>query len=406
VRLTGPFLLWTYITAQAALGLLLEGMGGKWGGYIAQIAVPWTITLTIAALQSSRQREMRVQFVFPRAAAWILLYLTWAGVSILWSDPPNYSFVIVTWATYGVLCVAVALTMHTSRESAIVASLWGIVAGGCFTAVYYVGFSGLAPDSSAMRVTTSEISYWNGLGAATGMASVAAVSLLSRRRGRHATLLAIVFPLLAGVTIVTVSKTAIVATGAAVVAFSLANRTKLRKKAVVFTVAIASMLVAVPYAIPILQTYGQNQQNIDTLTGRTELWAQISRLIGEAPIAGHGFMWIAFHKPEEWAGEAHNDVLQQLLNFGAIGLAVAVTVYWRLGRRIIKDRGQFRAFAIAMFVFCLFRGVTEATDTLILPLHLALLLIYATEVHGPSELRFPEQKLARDRLSVSAETIQ
>lgn len=376
------FLLWLNFTAMTAIGLVAGSSGNKIVDYGLQIVVPWVAVLLLALYVMARPEAQ--EFRLPRAALWVSVYLAWAGLSIFWSDAPNYAFSAAMWSVWAVWCFIVVLTMTANKVSVMMAALWGMVAGGVVSGVYYVAGSGLMPDAQGLRAKDagvnvgSVVSYWNALGASSGIATIAALFLLTRTRGWQKKLLALLVPLLIGCTVATISKTAITATIVACLAFLFVDRgQQWLKKAGLVVVVLAGIIVALPYAMPSLQHYGESS-DVSTLTGRTELWAQLWGLIGDAPVIGHGFMWIAFHPLAAWAGETHNDILAQLLHFGLIGLAIAALLYWGLARRILSSKGQFRAVAIAMLVFCLVRGLTEGSDTLILPLHLALLLIYAS----------------------------
>lgn len=66
---------------------------------------------------------------------------------------------------------------------------------------------------------------------------------------------------------------------------------------------------------------GQDVREFGTLTGRTELWADLLPLHFARPVAGYGYQAsrAVLLRLRPWAGHAHNAVLQTLLDVGWVG---------------------------------------------------------------------------------------
>jgi hypothetical protein len=120
---------------------------------------------------------------------------------------------------------------------------------------------------------------------------------------------------------------------------------------------------------------------VETLTGRTVLWAAALGMGLERPWLGHGIYSFKTLIPAFGsfaAVHAHNEALQQFFELGAAGVVVAAGVYasfYRLARR--AGAGELRVLAMGLLIFALVRGLT---DTVPLGLSLPLWLVVALAV--------------------------
>ncbi len=159
----------------------------------------------------------------------------------------------------------------------------------------------------------------------------------------------------------TLSRGAAIATasGALILGVLLDFRSRLK---LVGTIAlIAVTLVAVDYWIVSQQQLsgglGQaflerfQEQNIETLNSRTELWSEYAGLIGMAPFFGEGYYSSLFlHQ-----SSPHNIVLSTLVQRGLIGflMSAPIVVYaaWQIGIELFvtqkRRRNQFFVYAAA-----------------------------------------------------------
>ena len=113
---------------------------------------------------------------------------------------------------------------------------------------------------------------------------------------------------------------------------------------------------------------GQSMDQFLTLSGRTELWQGAYELFLKQPILGHGY--VASRSillgVESWAGEAHNALVESLLDLGLIGtiliwLPVLRTFSGSL-RMIPGRQGMIWPFPVvsAVLIFVLFEGFVTA----------------------------------------------
>lgn len=110
---------------------------------------------------------------------------------------------------------------------------------------------------------------------------------------------------------------------------------------------------------------GQSEQELLSLTGRTELFGYAWRLFAERPVTGHGYFSARelFLARFPWAGESHNAVVDIALSLGLVGLvlylALFVTVVVPL-RRGLQRPGEGRELAtigLALLSWLLLDGV-------------------------------------------------
>jgi exopolysaccharide production protein ExoQ len=116
---------------------------------------------------------------------------------------------------------------------------------------------------------------------------------------------------------------------------------------------------------------GRIDSDVGTLSGRTELWGELLRHVGQRPVLGYGFgsFWNARHIQEMYAAlrwpviDAHSTYFQQLLDLGVFGLALYLLVVAAALQRAIRglratgDRAY--GFMICVLVHLSAVGVLE-----------------------------------------------
>ena len=114
----------------------------------------------------------------------------------------------------------------------------------------------------------------------------------------------------------------------------------------------------------------QSAGEVMTLSGRIGLWKAIYRLILAQPVLGYGFVASRSVLLEwfPWAGEAHNAMLESLLNLGLVGCLLLWTPLLYVVGDFFRPRAQYgirvrwEALAvIAMLVFLLVVGFDSAS---------------------------------------------
>lgn len=102
-----------------------------------------------------------------------------------------------------------------------------------------------------------------------------------------------------------------------------------------------------------------------TLTGRTDIWAELMRAISERPWLGHGYMafWAPDSEPRYWLAQAvdwnapsgHNGWLDLAISLGLVGVLVfaidlTIALFRAVGQVVDSPVGVFAAGFIAQFL--------------------------------------------------------
>ena len=274
-----------------------------------------------------------------------LLLGAYAGValgSVLWTDTPTLTLVKgVQLATIYLLAVtalrvlgaegalravALAVIPYVIVCSAIASTVPGTLARGVpHTPYLRFAWFFVHPISAAMLIGTAIIAIvtrtWFTGGAApfrgptltTGLALAAMSVLLVLTRSRIPT----------------------IATGIAVLALVLRSRVPRWVTVAAATGALVLVGAYVSSGLSITRWLAENSDNplvtfllrdqqateIAELSGRDELWAAASTLFRVQPVAGYGYggARLLLLDAAPWAGDAHNALIQSLLDVGALG---------------------------------------------------------------------------------------
>jgi exopolysaccharide production protein ExoQ len=306
-------------------------------------------------------RSIRVNLVFPLAAVGLLL------ISVLWSVDPGMTMRRGT-AYLFVMIGAVAIVETFDSDT-----LMRLTSTACTLS---------AVASIALFFTFSQGDHFQGVFAHKNMLGQAMVpgvlaSLHGMRRGRR------VRPLCAAAVCTTAafmsrSSTSLLAIGTVIVLRLLG--TLYAKEGMPRAVGIFSALGLVPILALVatdpswmFDLLGKDQ----TLTGRTDLWPFVIDCIAERPILGWGYM--AFWSPanprvgkiNEAVGwnvpEAHNGILDFLLQIGVIGTALFGFLFVRnmvLAVRCIH--GHAKASGITLLAFLMALAVVGVSEAVLL----------------------------------------
>ncbi len=149
----------------------------------------------------------------------------------------------------------------------------------------------------------------------------------------------------------------------------------LRRAPQYFGVGLAMLVVIVATVALIYWAYPTLILSDPTLTGRTQLWTVILRLIWDRPLLGWGYsaMWLpnddltlVISDAVGWTPpQAHNAFLEVTLGLGIVGLAtviafVAVSV-WRAIRCIFAGQYKVGVYSLVFFLAINLSGITEST---------------------------------------------
>jgi exopolysaccharide production protein ExoQ len=350
--------------------------------------------LLVAGLVVLTRRWQRVEALL-RANRLLLLFFLYCGISVVWSDFPDVAFKRWTKAVGDLVMVMVILTSVDPRAAIrwtisrtgfllIPASVllikyypdlgrgynqwnWGTFLTGVATEknglgydclIFGLGFlwcfiTALQSDAASRRRTL----------VAQGVALAMTLWLLTKADSVTALLC---FVLGGSLLILTNARGALV--------------TPARVHSMIAVVGLFVMCVLVIASDTGLAAFGRDT----TLTGRTELWRQLSRMVVD-PLFGTGFdsFWLGDRVERIWSiywwrpNQAHNGYFEIFLNLGIVGLALlGAVIVW--GYRNIA--GSFRSdpqaarLKLAYFAAAVVFNFTEAAYKEFHPVWIAFLL--------------------------------
>ena len=103
----------------------------------------------------------------------------------------------------------------------------------------------------------------------------------------------------------------------------------------------------------------------NTLTGRTEVWAEVLPARDQQPLLGYGFgsFWTDARREQYEIPTAHNGYLDVLLELGEVGLAFYIvwllSCAWQLHRALARDY-EWASFGICLLLSSLLYNATES----------------------------------------------
>ena len=346
----------------------------KLGTAVNGVAACLTLYLAVLVVLASGSSE--IKRVWSRPARWILAYATLAGVSLLWTQ--SYSLVSACgyWVSFiAELAVIALLLRYHQAEDFAPAALKGFV----WASVVLALVAWMAPGTYELRMGEQEYLHPNTIGNQFGLAALFSIFLARRYPNRHYwnwISIGLVFSLLK-----TLSKASVISFFFAA-GFYFLRHSKLsaRKQLRIGLVAALMLLVSWSFIEPYMEMYTEKEANVETLTGRTVIWAVSSEIAAERPWLGHGFSSYISVVPtffgEFVARHAHNDFLQQFFSYGLVGLLLSLTIYVSFFRHLRRSAPSPQlGLAYALLIYGLLHGLTDASPTeLMLPSCMILLL--------------------------------
>jgi exopolysaccharide production protein ExoQ len=314
-----------------------------------------------------------------RSFRWVLLYLAFAGVSLLWSGAASSASSALYWfSLLSDVAVVALLCRGFGVELAAHSLLKGFIAGACVLAA----LAWIMPRADDLRLGNLEYFNTNQIGnlcaLALLMCSLLAIRGDSCWRG---------VPLFLGLTLFrSLSKATLIAF-VACESYRLAKdpgKSRRQKWLLIMgAVLVCFTFLGLWEAYFAIYTTAGNQA--ETLTGRTGIWAWSLAAALEHPWIGNGFdaMWkIAppFGGDLFEARHAENELLQQFFAYGLCGILLLAGIYGSLYRqvRLIQNKSQ-RSLLVGILIYVVVRGLAEAEPfDLLLPLWLVTVLSFLT----------------------------
>ncbi len=315
------------------------------------------LLLFLVALGTLGAARMPIREMMQLASVrWPLLFLGFAGVSLLWSSTASMSTSIAYWCAMASDAAIVMLLVRAEPLVAVSSRLMkGYVWGACLVAV----IAWIMPAQSDLRLGDEELLGANQIGYLCGFAFFFAQYLI-RERKEHLTIEA---GLLALTLLRSLSKTTIAAFLLSQGFLLVRDKSISRRSKILIALGSAAVVSAFwnlwssYYAI-----YSSAGDQSTTLTGRIGIWAYMLAEAIQQPWIGHGFdsVWKVippFGVDEFEAAHAHNEILQQFYAYGLVGIGLFTGIYLSMFRQIRRlAKGRLRTFLLAFLIFVLVRG--------------------------------------------------
>jgi exopolysaccharide production protein ExoQ len=345
-------------------------------GVLAGFAIESSL-LVIALLAACGLNARSSRWIFrARPFKWVLLYIVFAGCSLLWSAAASPAASGLYWCGIA-MDVVIVLLLARANGAACSASylLKGFITGTCLLAL----LAWLMPAAQDLRL--GDVDYFNTNQIANLCALAIFMCALLFCRGDSRWTIPAIF---LGLTLLrSLSKATVIAFIAAQAyrlvsdsTMSLKRKWLLVSGAVVVTICFWGLLDSY------FEIYTSEGNQAETFTGRTAIWIWALDAGLSRPFFGNGFdaMWKVappFGGEMFEARHAENEVLQQFFAYGLSGVALLIGVYGSLYRRFRSlTPGPEKSILISIMVFVVVRGLAEAEPfDLLLPLWLVVALI-------------------------------
>jgi O-antigen ligase len=329
-------------------------------------------TFTLAFLwQQNRVARLRLGWFGPVKV--IAAFLVWAGITLCWTRCATPEIAFAYWMQT-VLQVGLVLMLVCGGDvvRVIRRSLEGSVIGGLFLVpILLLNYRGGAGED---RMGDPMFFHPNQVGRAMAITGLYAIYLATQsHRGWRRWFWGSTGLVLLGVLVASFSKTSIVGFFLAAAFLILSSKTVRRVKLGLATALIVVLLVSTPFMIASFDDYsrGIHGDAVETLTGRTSLWADTWDLITVKPILGYGFYSFRDYGPQIFEMRvpmAHNEWLQLWFSYGLIGVLIGAAIYVCLALVAFRARGRPEtnpqaSLALALLILALIRGLTEAATT-------------------------------------------
>ena len=324
---------------------------------------------------STEEAGLRISLWRSPVTRWLAAYLVFVGASLLWSSAVSPLSSSAYWV--GLLVDALTLVLLLSRYPPH--DVAGSVLSGYLLAACVVGaLAWLLPAQKDLRLGDPDFLNTNQI------ANVCAFGIFFAqyldRRGLRWIGPPIIF--LSITLLRTLSKTTLLAflLSQGVLLFRDPNLTPRNRRRILLCAA-AVLLASYGLMTSYYDVYIHADNQAETLTGRTAIWAWAFDKLPDSLWIGHGFdsMWKVmppFGIDYFEARHAENEVLQQLYAYGAVGTALFAGVYFSLFRVLRRSaETKIRPILKALLLFILLRGLAEAEPfDLLLPAWVLLLL--------------------------------
>jgi O-antigen ligase len=341
------------------------GLNGLTNEQLRFLAVPLTGFSLLMLIMHARRAGSLIA-----ANAWLLALVAYAYASTLWSVDARTTNVRSVALLMSMIC-AFGLVARFEGLMLVRVVAIAMTAGTSLSVLFWMAGDPMVWDTLAFVGLRGVFSHKNLLGQCVVIALVTGAGLAMRRHwfDRALGLVTVLFALRA--LLLAQSATAYVSGAVGLAALGLLiviSRPWISgflKPAIAILAGVAAIVV-VTYRSTIIQWMGREEN----LTGRDAIWSFVAERIDERPLLGHGYR-AYFTAPQNvdeiervldhGYDQAHNSILQVLLDLGFVGLALLGL--FLLFAALRAPRAVFdpaRKIWLALIAALLFNSLTEA----------------------------------------------
>ena len=320
----------------------------------------------------------RRPLIFPLEARWLFLYILWCGVSLIWTQAPKFIDAACIFLSMAgdVIFVMLIMSIVSERGNALRAMCWALVVGALGIAMFVA--TKIDPTATT-RVGDNNVGGTY-LGGRIGIGALMCIYLTIRSRGTQRRLLFIILLVLACGLAATESKISLLAFSIAMLVFVFrSHNLSPAMRGSILLGCIGTGIVGLYLTAGYSKNY-RDSGELQSLTGRTELWPALVSLIKAKPIIGYGLDSFEGVEPSnvEWhASHAHNEALQVWVTLGVVGVCLAFLIYRRAFLEGLDTHSHIATLLLMVLTFCIIRGLTDPeVYGLVYPLPMALMFTY------------------------------
>lgn len=379
------FWFWFFIGVEPCLTFLFFRSKPALGTLVGYLPPPSLAFFLLSSLLIGK-RLQNADSLRPMATKLLLAILLWAGITLLWTNAASRFSACGYWAIVTLKVFVVLLLLCLGNVERIgIKSLQGYAWGGLVLALVALLSNVSTSDG---RLGDEEFLHPNTIGNHIAIITLCTIYMalqsslgMAERQPQIFISVVLLFTLLK-----TLSKTSIISLLLALSIYLIRSKMSVQKKINLLLLAGGAIAISSAALSKYLDYYLNEQQGgeaLTTATGRTRIWEMTWELIQEKPIWGYGYQSyrdVADQIIPLRLVHPHNECLNIWFNLGGIGLIIGIltyiTFYWHL-RRAGKARLPQEALGLALLIYSLVRGLTEATvpDLLVYPTPLMMLMI-------------------------------
>jgi exopolysaccharide production protein ExoQ len=337
---------WVILVCEA----VFDRMGDSTQAYQSNFSVEaygegvvWVLAFLTLGILSIQQPDY-IRRVFSGPYKWVTFFAVVCAGSVAYSTGKSYSGAWAFKLVLVVLLLQLGASMLTSLADVVTflkVTLWGFFVLAIVPTVQALSDTSTAFEGVGGRLNASPDALTN----TAGLLLLLSVILYSIEKQK----MMIVTGLLASaVMLMSLGKSAILASLIAIVIFFLLQKQVGRSAAVLLGITAVGLVVL---SVTPVGAHLQSYEGAATLTGRTAIWTEGVNAVRQKWLLGHGYLstYFSWSKNSGLAGDythLHNGFLEVAYNNGLIGLAILLMIHFMILRnafRSIRDASILRA---------------------------------------------------------------